>query len=137
MRGQRADLAIAERNPPCDAAFVEVDELGVTHQTPRLVDVCERVGHVAGSARRMVPLQRTAQQLIQPADDVEQAHALATADVERHARGGRRRSRDQLGIDHVVDISEVARLTSVAVQPRAARLAGRGKTRVLMSGRGE
>jgi hypothetical protein len=58
--------------------------------------------------------QRSAEQRLQPADDVEQAHAITAANVE-HAGGFGRLGGPAVGVHDVVDVGEVARLVAVAV----------------------
>src|SRR5438552_19095246 len=66
--------------------FVEVHQRRVVHQALGLADVGQRVRYVARAARRVAARQRAPQQLLQPPDDVEEAHALAAADVEGFTR---------------------------------------------------
>src|SRR5262249_24365191 len=71
----------------------------------------------------MTPLEPSTQDRLESRDDLQQAHATAAADVEGLARRPGCLGGEQVGLDDVVYVGEVAGLRAVAVhfEPLAAQ----------------
>src|SRR5262245_17243547 len=63
----------------------------------------------------MPPLELSSQDRLESRDDLQQAHATAAADVEGLARRPGCLGGEQVGLDDIVDVGEVAGLRAVAV----------------------
>jgi hypothetical protein len=91
---------------------------GERRELPRLAeqgvqagDVRAGRGHVALLHRLHLQLRRHAQRGLQLADEIQQGHRLAAADIEhalRHRVRGRLVQHGQHTRDHVIDVGEVA-----------------------------
>src|SRR5436190_6760129 len=91
-------------------ALVEVDRGLVAEDVAGLGDVGERVAHVARARIDVEGFDLLAGQRRNPAEDLVEADALAAGYVEGLARGPRSLGGEQVGVDRVVDVGEVARM---------------------------
>src|SRR6266478_4082075 len=94
---------------------VEVDQGSESEQSLGLVEIGQRVRHIARPAWRVPSRERPPQERLQLLDHGKQADPLPAADVEGlatdpHSLGGK-----DVRVNDVVDVGEVARLSAVAV----------------------
>ena len=96
----------------------EVHDRRVSHQVARLVDRGEGVAHLARLPLDVLRQHGHAREVPDPVPEVVDAHGLAAPDVEHlagDAYGGRGAGGEQIRVNHVRDVHEIARLRAVAV----------------------
>src|SRR5438046_1679434 len=116
LRRARPDRAAALEvlHHPLEA-LVELDLRHVPQHAPGLVDVRLAVPDVSGPAFSKPPADPPAHEQLELAHDVEQADPRSAGDVEDLAARPVRVGGQDVGLDHVLDLGEVARLRAVTV----------------------
>ena len=100
--------------------FLQPHDGAIAQDLPGALEAGHRVAHVADARRALLVARRAPRHPAEHREQVEERGPLAGADVRRGARGdgGRPRGGEQIRQHHVLDVGEVARLQSVAVDDR-------------------
>src|SRR5262249_41435084 len=121
----RAPRRLRKPFPGATQTVLEADARAEAELAVDVLDRRLRMADVAGPRSDVAARQCMADQALEYGDDVEQRVALVARDVEDRSADPRRGERQAVGVHHVVDVREVARLLAVAVDLQRLPIEGR------------